>query len=33
MIISRAPFRISFVGGGTDFESYYKSGFGSVIAT
>ena len=24
MIVAKAPFRISFVGGGTDFEDYYR---------
>lgn len=36
MIISRTPFRISFFGGGTDFEDYYvnsKYGYGAVIST
>jgi len=33
MIISRTPFRISFVGGGTDFEDYYKANEGQVIST
>jgi D-glycero-alpha-D-manno-heptose-7-phosphate kinase len=33
MIISRTPFRISFVGGGSDLESYYKFNGGSVIST
>ena len=33
MLISRAPFRISYVGGGTDFEDYYKYGYGNVIST
>lgn len=32
MIISRTPFRISFVGGGTDLRSYYATGFGSVVS-
>ena len=31
MIISRTPFRISFVGGSTDIESFYKKHTGSVI--
>jgi D-glycero-alpha-D-manno-heptose-7-phosphate kinase len=31
MIITRTPFRISFVGGGTDIESYYKNGYGAVV--
>jgi len=33
MIISRTPFRISFVGGGTDFKDYYKINGGAVIST
>ena len=31
MIISKTPFRISFVGGGTDLPSYYTTGHGAVI--
>ena len=31
MIITRTPFRISFVGGGTDLASYYGTGYGAVI--
>jgi D-glycero-alpha-D-manno-heptose-7-phosphate kinase len=33
MIISRTPFRISFVGGGTDLESYYSVSDGRVLST
>ncbi|HLE96629.1 MAG TPA: GHMP kinase [Candidatus Thermoplasmatota archaeon] len=33
MIITRTPFRVSFVGGGTDLEAYYRSGHGSVVST
>ena len=33
MIITRTPLRISFVGGGTDFEDYYRSHGGQVIST
>lgn len=33
MIITRTPFRISFVGGGTDLASYYKTGYGAVVST
>lgn len=33
MIISRTPFRVSFAGGGTDLESYYRHGFGGVVST
>lgn len=33
MIISRTPFRVSFVGGGTDLESYYSKKDGRVLST
>lgn len=33
MIISKTPFRVSFTGGGTDFEDYYKVRDGKVIST
>lgn len=33
MIISRTPFRISFVGGGTDLRSYYSEEPGQVLST
>lgn len=33
MIISRTPFRISFVGGGTDISAFYKREPGAVIST
>lgn len=33
MIISRTPFRVSFLGGGTDLKSFYKNHPGSVIST
>lgn len=33
MIITQTPFRISFVGGGTDFKDYYKMSPGKVIST
>ena len=33
MIISKAPLRISFVGGGTDYPSYFKEHGGAVIST
>lgn len=33
MIISRTPLRISFAGGGSDLESYYKFKPGSVVST
>jgi D-glycero-alpha-D-manno-heptose-7-phosphate kinase len=33
MIISRTPLRVSFVGGGTDLESFYSQEPGAVVAT
>lgn len=33
MIISRTPFRISFVGGGTDLRSFYSEEAGQVLST
>jgi D-glycero-alpha-D-manno-heptose-7-phosphate kinase len=33
MIITRTPFRISFAGGGSDLESYYRHGVGAVLST
>lgn len=33
MIISRTPFRISFVGGGTDLPSFYEQEGGAVVST
>jgi len=33
MIITRTPFRISFLGGGTDYPQWYRSHGGAVIAT
>jgi len=33
MIISRTPFRISFVGGGTDLEEFYRHEPGKVLST
>ena len=33
MIITRTPFRVSFVGGGTDIRSYYKNDTGQVLST
>ncbi len=33
MIISRTPLRISFVGGGSDIESFYSKRIGSVVST
>lgn len=33
MVITQTPFRMSFFGGGTDFEGFYKKYGGSVIST
>jgi len=33
MIITRTPFRISFVGGGTDFPDFYRVESGAVVST
>ena len=33
MIITRTPFRMSFFGGGTDFEDYFKEYGGAVLST
>jgi len=33
VIISRTPLRISFAGGGTDFEKYYRKNGGAVVST
>ena len=33
MVITQTPFRMSFFGGGTDFEGFYKEHGGSVIST
>ncbi len=33
MTISKTPFRVSFVGGGTDFRNYYQKYSGEVIST
>ena len=33
MIVSQTPFRISFVGGGTDFEDFYRRYPGRVLST
>jgi D-glycero-alpha-D-manno-heptose-7-phosphate kinase len=33
MIITKTPFRMSFFGGGTDLESYFKENEGAVIST
>ena len=33
MIITRTPFRISFVGGGTDFPEFYRVESGAVVST
>ncbi len=33
MIISKTPFRVSFVGGGSDLKNFYESEMGAVIST
>lgn len=33
MIITQTPFRMSFFGGGTDMESFFKEHGGSVLST
>lgn len=33
MIVTRAPFRISFAGGGTDLPSFYQQDYGAVLST
>ena len=33
MIITQTPLRLSFLGGGTDFEDYYKTHGGAVLST
>ena len=33
LIVVRAPFRVSFAGGGTDLPSFYKTGYGAVLST
>lgn len=33
MIISRTPFRVSFVGGGTDLRAFYATSYGAVTST
>ena len=33
MIITRTPFRMSYVGGGTDIASFYKTKKGAVLST
>ena len=33
MIINKTPFRISFVGGGSDLESFYSKSQGAVLST
>lgn len=33
MIISKTPFRVSFVGGGSDLKNFYKDEIGAVIST
>lgn len=32
MLICKTPLRISFAGGGTDIDSYYKTGYGAVVS-
>ena len=32
MIITKTPFRVSFVGGGTDISDYYRTGYGAVVS-
>lgn len=32
MIITKTPFRVSFVGGGTDIADYYRTGYGAVVS-
>ena len=33
MIITKTPFRMSFFGGGTDMEEYFKENGGAVLST
>src|SRR5882724_11582727 len=33
MIVARAPFRISFAGGGSDIPSFYRQNGGAVVST
>ena len=33
MIITRTPFRISFLGGGSDMEEFYSQASGAVLST
>ncbi len=33
MIISKTPFRISFVGGGSDLPDFYRRGYGAVVSS
>jgi D-glycero-alpha-D-manno-heptose-7-phosphate kinase len=33
MIISKTPFRVSFVGGGTDLKAFYRKRYGAVTST
>ncbi len=33
MIISQTPYRVSFVGGGTDLPAFYRREFGAVLST
>ena len=32
MIVSRTPLRVSFAGGGTDLQDYFKTGYGAVVS-
>ena len=33
MVITKTPFRMSFFGGGTDIENYFKENKGAVLST
>ncbi len=33
MIITKTPFRMSFFGGGTDMENYFRENKGAVLST
>ena len=33
MIITKTPFRMSFFGGGTDMENYFRENGGAVLST
>ena len=32
MIITRTPFRVSFIGGGSDLEAFYSKSLGAVLS-